>query len=134
VSQLPAPIRGSEAPKPRPGWLKVTTEAFAAYWDDSISGILTPAAVPVVMRYYSLLDEWHRALREVRRQRVTVGSMGQPRVNPSSGYLLGLEDRLQRLEGELGLSPAARSRLRFEEATTTATLDRLFCRARGEAE
>lgn len=135
MSHVPAP-QGSVGgpPEPRPGWLKVTREAHAAYWGDSISGVVSPAAVPVVDRYFGMVDEWHRALREVRGERHTMGSMGQPRTNPSSGYLMQLEDRLQRLEAELGITPAARSRMKFEAASTEATLDKLFRRARGEVD
>jgi phage terminase small subunit len=117
---------------PRPAWLASTKEAFAAYWADQVASLATPSVGALVVRYFDLMDEHARALRDVRKQRHTTGSTGQKVMNPSAGYLLQLEGAMQKLEQSLGISPQARTRMKFEAASTEATLDRLLGRARGE--
>ena len=119
-------------PNPRQKWLATTKSAYAAYWRDQASSLITPAAAILVHRYFELLDQWQRTLRRVEKKPEVEGSMGQPRMNPSSGFLMQLEDRLQKLESELAISPASRSRLKFEAVSTEETLDRLLRRARKE--
>ncbi len=122
----------SSPPEPRRSWLAATKRAHAAYWSDTISSLATPAARVVVRRYFDLLDERDRALAAVRRQRHTHGSTGQLVMHPSAGFLIQLEQAIGKLENELGIGPAARSRLKLEAASTEDTLARLFARARRE--
>jgi phage terminase small subunit len=55
-------------------------------------------------------------------------------MNPAAGYLTSLEGAILKIESELGITPAARSRLKVEAASVEDTLDRLFRRARKEEE
>jgi len=69
--------------------------------------------IGLVMRYCQAHE-----LRETLRDRVkgvqTRGSRGQMRLNPIIIEIGRLEDRMLRMEHELGLSPAGRSALRIE--------------------
>lgn len=132
VSAMSPEPATSAPPEPRPGWLAATRRAHEAYWADTISSLATPAALLVVRRYFDLIDERDRALSAVRRQRHTTGSTGQLVMHPSAGFLIQLEQAIGRLEAELGIGPAARSRLKLEAASTEDTLARLFARARQE--
>jgi hypothetical protein len=128
------PPTDTGVPEPRPRWLASTKQAFTAYWDDQVATLATPSVGALVVRYFDLMDEHARDLRDVRRQRHTTGSTGQKVMNPSAGYLVQLEGAMQKLEQSLGISPQARSRMKFEAASTSATLDRLLSRARREDE
>lgn len=124
-----SPTPPATHPEPRRSWLATTKDAHANYWADTISSLATPATLVVVRRYFDLVDERDRALRAVRRQRHTEGSTGQLVMHPSAGFLVQLEQAIGKLETELGIGPASRSRLKLEAASTEDTLARLFARA-----
>jgi phage terminase small subunit len=107
-------------------------EDGVAFWTDPVSKLVSPAAEPLVVRYFDLVDQRERALRKVHGEQTTPGSRGQMTLNPLAKYLLDLEGALGRLEQSLGIDPASRARLKLDEASASDVLDRLFRRARGE--
>jgi P27 family predicted phage terminase small subunit len=130
------PAGGDTAPRKRPRarsrWLESTKRAWRLFWTDPVAKLIAPAAESAVLRYHDLLDERERALREVRQRRTTPGSKGQPTLNPLAKYMLDIESALARLEAELGIGPAARARLKLDEASASNVLDRLLRRAHGD--
>lgn len=126
------PVVPTTPPPARKEWLATTRRAHAAFWADPVAEVVKPAAVVIVQRYFDLLDERERALRENRARPWVDGSTGQPVLNPNGKHLLAIEAALSRIEAELGVGPASRARLKLDEVTASDTLDRLFRRARGE--
>jgi P27 family predicted phage terminase small subunit len=58
-----------------------------------------------------MYDQHSRAMEVVGKALVVKGSTGQIRANPLADLALKLEGSIGRLEGELGLTPAARQRM-----------------------
>jgi P27 family predicted phage terminase small subunit len=112
-----------DAPAPPSGLLKASRERWIAFWSSDVARAVDVAADgDRLTRWITYVDEWHRAMRDFRRQRVAQGSMGQPRLHPLAGCLAQLEQAIARAEGELGLTPLARMKLGVatEEAALTA--------------
>jgi hypothetical protein len=74
--------------------------------------------VPSLERLFTLRDERRRCLAATRKQRVVVGSTGQPVVNPLAKHLIALDAAIDRLEASFGVTPMGRLRLgaQFGEA------------------
>lgn len=120
-------------PPARQKWLKRTKDAHSAFWSDEVAlRLVTPASVGTVTRYFDLLDDRERAYRDLHACRYTTGSTGQTKMAPAAAHLVALEGVLLKYETELGISPAARSRMKLEAASTEVTLDRLLRTARGD--
>src|SRR5262245_32737832 len=107
--------RPRKRPRARSRWLAGTRHAFVAFWDEPVSRLVAPAAEALVVRYFELVDQHQRALRRVHAEPIVAGSKGQKAMNPMARFLLDVEAALSRLESELGIGPASRSRLRLEE-------------------
>ena len=67
--------------------------------------------MPRLMRWVSYFDEWVRAMRQFRRERLVPGSMGQMVINPMAAYALKLEKEIAKVEEKFGLTPLDRMRL-----------------------
>lgn len=101
-------------PDPPAGLLAVTRRAWDEYWTSQVArAVEVDADLPTVVRWATNLDEWHRVVRTIRREkrRVVEGSQGQPVLSPLLAYKAQLETALDRLSTELGLTPMARMRL-----------------------
>ena len=85
----------------------------------------------LLVRYCEGFDERSYWKGQLRRGRMTTGSVGQPRVHPASQELARLDERLTRWESELGFTPAGRARLHVEKKQQPAAskLDRFITRA-----
>ncbi len=93
-------------------WLKSTEALWTAFWSSPISqAVDRQSDAPRLLRWLLLWDEWTRAVRGYRSQRLTKGSTGQIVINPLGKYLLDLERQLERTEERFGLSPLDRMRL-----------------------
>lgn len=120
-------------PHARKKWLKRTKDAHAAFWSDEVAlRLVTAASVGTVTRYFDLLDDRERAYRDLHACRYTTGSTGQAKMAPAAAHLIAIEGVLLKYETELGISPAARSRMKLEAASTEVTLDKLLRTARGD--
>lgn len=92
--------------------LKSTDEAWERFWESDVAAVVTPSTWPAVSRYFTYLDELQRAVKVLRDgHRLVEGSRGQVRLNPLADYMNRLEEKVGRLETELGLTPMARARL-----------------------
>jgi len=64
-----------------------------------------------VERWIVYVDEWLRAMRGLRKERIVAGSTGQSVLNPLGIYALKLEQLLAKVEEKFGLTPLDRMRL-----------------------
>lgn len=98
-------------PPPDAEWLQPTKDAWQVYWQSDLARSALDVDGPAIRRLFALYDQYERSMAVVRRALVVKGSMGQVRANPLADHALKLEVAILRLENELGLTPAARSRL-----------------------
>lgn len=121
-----------EIPAPPRGLLKVTREAWAAFWASPVAGAVDPVSdLAAVVRLFELRDERERCWRAVRSERLVVGSRGQPALNPLCRRVSTLDREITALEDRFGLSPLARLKLgvQFNEAARSLEeLNRLLAR------
>lgn len=101
-----------EAPLPPPGLLKVTRDAWDAFWTSPLVQVIVPATdLPALSRLWSLYDERARMYRTIAKARMVLGSKGQPRANPLYGQMSSLDSSIVQLEDRFGLSPRSRLQL-----------------------
>ncbi len=108
----PAPAPGALRPPPaRAEWLPATRAAWRAFWASDMAAVAAAVDLPAIGRLFAMYDQHARAMEVVGRALVVRGSTGQIRANPLADLALKLEASIGRLEGELGLTPAARQRM-----------------------
>jgi P27 family predicted phage terminase small subunit len=109
------PFRRPEGPPPAmpPGrFLKQSRDVWARFWTAPISQTVDRESdVGQVERWITYIDEWLRAMRGFRKERIVEGSTGQPVLNPLGAYALKLERLLAKVEEKFGLTPLDRMRL-----------------------
>lgn len=85
------------------------------YWNSELSSTAQQVDLPAFYRLFQFYDEVERANRMVLKMGnkglLSVGSQGQPKVNPLIDLTIKLESSILKLEQELGLTPLARQRL-----------------------
>ena len=104
-----------ERPKPYRQWLKITRERWDTYWDSDLSQMTQLVDLPALERlfqYYDQIDSANRGIRKGGSKNLLgVGSKGQQKLHPLIELVIKLEDKVLKLENELGLTPLARQRL-----------------------
>jgi len=104
-----------ETPKPNSRWLTKTRKYWQEYWDSDLAQTAQKVDFPAFYRLFQFYDEVERANRMVLKMGnkglLSVGSQGQPKVNPLIDLTIKLESSILKLEQELGLTPLARQRL-----------------------
>jgi P27 family predicted phage terminase small subunit len=101
-----------EAPAPPAELLPDTVRRWDVYWRSPAADVVDRERdLAAVERLFVLYDQHARAMEIVSKALMVKGSMGQVRVNPLAEHALRLEDKIIRLENELGLTPAARRRM-----------------------
>ncbi len=98
-------------PRARADWLPSTRAAWRAFWASDMASVAAAVDLPAIGRLFAMYDQHARAMEVVGRALVVRGSTGQIRANPLADLALKLEGSIGRLEGELGLTPAARQRM-----------------------
>jgi P27 family predicted phage terminase small subunit len=109
--------------------LKETRGAWTAYWASEVAKLATEVDLPAVRRLFRYYDQHARAMDIAVKMPAVKGSTGQVKVSPFAGQALKLEEKILRLENELGLTPMARMRLGIatgEAAASLAEMNRLF--------
>jgi len=120
------------APEPPKGLLASSRSVWAAFWRSDVARTVdVDADGPAITRWITYVDEWTRAFRAFRRQRIAEGSMGQPRLHPLAGYLAQLEQSIARAEQEFGMTPLARMKLGIATGEAALTAQRLNELAQG---
>lgn len=110
VSEVLAP-EVIEMPAPKDEWREDTKEAWRNYWRSDLAAVALHTDAPSIARLFGMYDQYARAMEIVSKALVVKGSTGQIRTNPLAEHALRLDAAILRLEGELGLTPAARQRM-----------------------
>lgn len=104
-----------ETPKHNTRWLTKTKHYWKEYWDSDLASTAQKVDFPAFYRLFQYYDEVERANRVVQSQGsaglLGTGSKGQAIINPLILLTLKLEEKILRLEQELGLTPLSRNRL-----------------------
>jgi P27 family predicted phage terminase small subunit len=102
-------------PKPNSRWVAKTIKYWEEYWNSELASTAQAVDLPAFYRLFQFYDEVERANRVVARQGnaglLAEGSKGQAVINPLIQLTLKLEEKILKLEQELGLTPLARQRL-----------------------
>ncbi|MGH7734044.1 MAG: P27 family phage terminase small subunit, partial [Gemmatimonadales bacterium] len=98
-------------PEPRSDWREDTRASWRAYWASDLALLALDVDAPAVARLFAMYDQHARSMEVVSQALVVRGSTGQIRANPLADHALRLESAIVRLENELGLTPAARTRM-----------------------
>ena len=108
------------------GLLKRTREQWESFWRSPVATVVSlDTDLPSLERLFSLYDERERAYRAVCKERLVVGSQGQPVLNPLARQLCSYDAEIRQLEDRFGLTPMARLRLGVQIGTAARTLDDL---------
>ncbi len=104
-----------ETPKANSRWLTKTRNYWKQYWESELASTAQQVDFPAFYRLFQYYDEVERANRTIQNMGngglIDVGSKGQPVVNPLITLTLKLEEKILKLEQELGLTPLSRQRL-----------------------
>ena len=104
-----------ETPKANSRWLAKTKRYWNEYWDSDLASTAQKVDFPAFYRLFQFYDEVERANRTIQNMGnsglLGVGSTGQPTINPLITLTLKLEEKILKLEQELGLTPLSRQRL-----------------------
>ena len=104
-----------ETPKANSRWLAKTKRYWLEYWDSELASTAQKGDFPAFYRLFHLYEKVERANRTIQNMGnaglLGVGSTGQPTINPLITLTLKLEEKILKLEQELGLTPLARQRL-----------------------
>ncbi len=119
---IPAAAPSRPMPDPPAGLLKGSRQRWAAFWRSPVAPAMIEADLPALSRWIVNVDEWTRAMRTFKRERLVKGSTGQPALNPLAGYLAQREAAIREAEEKFGMTPMARVRLgiAFGQAKLTA--------------
>lgn len=82
-----------------------------AFWDDSVSSVLTIADKGMLSRWIELVDDRNKLLREAMKEPVTLGSTRQKQAHPLFSVAMTMEKAIQALEAQLGIGPKNRAAL-----------------------
>lgn len=119
---------------PSGAWLRSTEKAWADLWASPIAQIIDRKSDMFrLSRWAALLDEWQRAMRGYRRQRLVMGSKGQVMLNPLFRAVLRLEGELRRVEERFGLTPLDRLALGISYAGARSALADMLAELEGAA-
>jgi P27 family predicted phage terminase small subunit len=131
LSLVPAdPVPAPDIPSPPRGLLRATQSRWRAYWTSPVASAVIEADRGSVDRLFRYYDAWERMMRESTASPFTEGSQGQVVVHPACARVDKLEAHIAKLEGELGLTPLARSRLGIAVGQAQLTADELNRRTR----
>lgn len=109
---VPAKEPSAIVPKPPAGLTTQSRKIWRAYWESQVSNAADQQAdMHRLQRWIQYVDEYEKVSKVFRSTRLVKGSMGQPVLNPLSGYLANVEANISRAENEMGLTPLARLRL-----------------------
>jgi|TARA_R110000787_G_scaffold63044_3_gene142178 P27 family predicted phage terminase small subunit len=104
-----------ETPKANKKWLQKTRSYWLQYWESELSSMAQKVDFPAFYRLFQYYDQNERAQNTLRKLGnnglLSLGSTGQSTINPLITLTLKLEEKILRLEQELGLTPLSRQRL-----------------------
>ena len=118
-------------PKAPAGLLKATSSQWDEFWQSDVSQLMTSADIPALERLYSLYDERTRCLAATRKERMVMGSQGQPVLNPLYKHMATLDSEIRAMEDRFGLTPMARLKLGVTFGAAKKSLDDLNAETAG---
>jgi len=102
-------------PKAKAQWLTNTRRYWTNYWNSELASTAQQVDLPAFYRLFQYYDQVERAnriiLKNGNKGLLSVGSQGQPKINPLIDLTTKLETSILKLEQELGLTPLSRQRL-----------------------
>jgi len=126
VGRVAVPNTLIDVPAPAKEWLVATRERWNAYWASDVARIVDHNSdMPALRRLFGYYDEIERAGRAFRRQRLTLGSASQIRLNPIGRYIGELDGFVRALEDRFGLTPMARLKLGVEFGNAHRSLEEI---------
>lgn len=138
VIELVPPPPESEVPAPPKGLAREALARWDAFWSSPVAATVDlDADGHKLTRWIVYVDEWDRAMRASRKERLVTGSQGQPVLNPLLRYVQQLEAAIKAIEAEFGMGAKSRSDLGIsmgQAALTAADLNRLAEEADGADE
>jgi P27 family predicted phage terminase small subunit len=99
------------APKAPSGLCKAARDAWAAYWNDVVAGILRDADDALVERWIKNVDRYQRLISAADAEPIVTGSTGQQRPNPLYDLAFKIEASIKDDEKQLGIGPLNRLKL-----------------------
>ena len=119
-----AGIIAINVPEPDDEWADQVADEWYDYWNSPIASVLNrDSDVSALRRLFDYKHELVWAMAAYRSARITLGSMGQDRVNPMADMVMKLEKLIIPLEDRFGMSPAGRIRLGASAVETARTLN-----------
>lgn len=115
-----------KAPRMPYGLCQQAQDAWRGFWGDVVSGVMRSSDTTIAVRWIRNVDRYHRLVAEADREPMSVGSTGQPCVNPIYVFSLKLEASIRDDEKQLGIGPLNRLHLGVvlsESAKTLADLN-----------
>lgn len=109
-----------DIPAPPPDLHPELERQWFEYWTSDVARAADVVDIPLIRRLFCYRDEWHRTNIAYRLlpedERVVAGSRNADalRMHPFTKRLADLEDMIQKIENQLGLSPLSRARLGIE--------------------
>lgn len=98
------PVPSNLSDKSKQAWVKL--------WSSPIARVLVPEldgdTIEILLR---LRDERDTEFRMGKRQRIVMGSQGQPVINPALANAVQIQKEIRTIEASLGLNPNARLKL-----------------------
>ncbi len=88
-----------------------SVEVWDSYWDDPISGLLTPSDMTVLNRWIEMVDQRDKLLKEATATPIVLGSTRQKQAHPMFALSLSFERAIEALEAQLGIGPKNRAAL-----------------------
>jgi phage terminase small subunit len=85
--------------------------AWAAYWDDPVSELATPADRPLLLRWAKLMDLYDQLITRALAEPEIRGSTGQKQASPFFALAMQHETAISRIEAQLGIGPKNRASL-----------------------
>jgi len=96
-------------------WTTKTIKYWKQYWNSELATTAQEVDLPAFYRLFQYYDLTERANRVISRQGnaglLAEGSKGQAVINPLIQLTTKLEEKILKLEQELGLTPLSRQRL-----------------------
>lgn len=124
-------VKSAEKPPPMPravsgSWSRAARSLWDSFWISPIAQVVDRQSdMPRLSRWILYCDEWFRLMREYRRKRIVMGSMGQPVANPAFAMAMATEKEIAKIEERFGLTPLDRMRLGITFSEARSALDKL---------
>jgi P27 family predicted phage terminase small subunit len=99
-------------PEPPRGLSDKSQQAWIRLWSSPIARVMLPQLdAETIEMLLRMRDERDTEFRLGKRQRMVIGSQGQPVINPLISHAIVMQKEIRALEDRLGLNPAARLKL-----------------------